>query len=139
MAKWAIPEWVWAMRVNSTGGMRPFIDATGLRPQPGPKLSPRANPKHHHHQSLGPGSNLSPSPLPYMGKPKAAISSWASPSDEVSTISDIDERERVVALRRRSCCQWDLAYGTGLQSPPKALGRQQKSSYSRHSPSKKKN
>ena len=104
-----------------------------------PKTVTKSNPKHHHHQSLGLGSNLSPSPLPYMGKPKAAISSWASPSDEVSTISDIDERERVVALRRRSCCQWDLAYGTGLQSPPKALGRQQKSSYSRHSPSKKKN
>ena len=31
VAKWAILEWVWAMRVNSTGGMRPFINATRLR------------------------------------------------------------------------------------------------------------
>ena len=63
---------------------------------------------------------------PCMSKPKAAISSWASPSDEVSTVSDIDEGKRMAALRWRSCCWWDLAYGTSLQSPPAALGRQQK-------------
>ena len=63
---------------------------------------------------------------PCMSKPKAAISSWASPSDEVSTVSDIDEGKRMAALRWRSCCWWDLAYGISLQSPPALLGRQQK-------------
>ena len=114
------------MRVASMGSVRPSSNATGLGFQLGPKLSPIANSKHHHHQSLGLGSNLSPSPLLCMGKPKAAISSWASPSDEVSTVSDIDERKRMAALRWQSCCRWDLAHGTGLQSPPAALGRQQK-------------
>ena len=95
------------MRVASMGSMRPSSNATGLGFQPGPKLSPRANPKHHHHQSLGLGSNLSPSPLPCMGKPKAAISSWASPLDEVSTVSDIDERKRMAELPSVGFSPWD--------------------------------
>ena len=32
----------------------------------------------------------------------------------------------MAALRWRSCCWWDLAYGISLQSPPALLGRQQK-------------
>ena len=63
-----------------------------------------------------PGLGFFSSPISItMGKPKAPISitthfsTWASPSDEASTISDIEEREGVAALRaaprRRSCCR----------------------------------
>ena len=65
-------------------------------------------------------------------KPKASLSIWVAPSGEISTSSDVKEREGVAASRRRSCCQWDLAHRTSLQGPPAALGMQQKSSYSRH-------
>ena len=74
MAKWAILEWVWAMRVNSIGGMRPFINATGLGLQPGPYPSSWTDPNSNsitcldwaptqaqtRHQELGPGLQLKP-------------------------------------------------------------------------------